>query len=478
MRTICTAIVGVLALVVASTSAEETITLNVDASKSLGKIRALHGVNGGPLNYGETLDLSDRWRAVGFPLTRLHDCEWPSPDVVDMHAVFPSLKADPSRAESYDFARTDDYLAAIVATKTPILYRLGESIEHAKHKKYVHPPADYDAWASACCGIIRHYNEGWADGFRHDIRYWEIWNEPENRPACWTGSDDDFYRLYATASRKIKGEFPKLMVGGPAVGATGELNSAGELEATEFLRGFITHARDEKWPLEFFSWHTYTNDPLVYARKAKAIRKWLDAHGFANTEIHLNEWNYLADNDWGPMMSSANAEARERWYARMAGAEGAAFVAAVLMSLQDSPVDVANYFTGDSGPFGLFTRDGVPKKTFDAMEAFHHLRETPERIAVSGSRDGECIAMAGVSTERDAMTLLVSVYGGAAKSLKIATAALPWKGPSVLQVYRLDVRNNLVPNNKEVREAEAILTLPMEGPCILLVRFIPRDEQR
>ena len=41
------------------------------------------------------------------------------------------------------------------------------------------PPRDPARWAAVCAGIVRHYNEGWAGGFRHDIRYWEIWNEPD-----------------------------------------------------------------------------------------------------------------------------------------------------------------------------------------------------------------------------------------------------------------------------------------------------------
>ncbi len=171
----------------------------------------------------ETTNLSRHWRELKVPITRLHDCEWPLPDVVDMHAVFPRPDADPQDPASYQFQLTDAYLQAIVDSGAEIVYRFGESIEHSAHKQYVHPPADCDRWSAACLGIIRHYNEGWADGFHHNIRYWEIWNEPENRPSMWSGSDDDYYRLYGTAAKAIKSQFPDLQVGGPAVGATGEV---------------------------------------------------------------------------------------------------------------------------------------------------------------------------------------------------------------------------------------------------------------
>jgi xylan 1,4-beta-xylosidase len=88
-------------------------------------------------------------------------------------------------------------------------------------KHHVHPPKDVERWAETCMGIIRHYNEGWAHGTRHGIQYWEIWNEPENRPAMWSGSDADYFRLYAATVTRIKASFPALKVGGPFRGCSG-----------------------------------------------------------------------------------------------------------------------------------------------------------------------------------------------------------------------------------------------------------------
>jgi hypothetical protein len=152
--------------------AVDTVRLTVDCSKPLGRIRPLHGVNSGPIEDGGLLDLSRYHRDASFPLTRLHDVHWPNADVVDFHVVFPDADADPERAESYDFAATDDYLRATLATGTKAVYRLGESIEHGPRKRYVHPPHHPEKWAAACVGVIRHYNDGWAGGFRHDVRYW------------------------------------------------------------------------------------------------------------------------------------------------------------------------------------------------------------------------------------------------------------------------------------------------------------------
>ena len=83
-----------------------------------------------------------------------------------------------------------------------MFYRLGVTIEnHAWIKNYhAKPPRDFAKWARICEHIVRHYNEGWADGFKWNIKYWEIWNEPDgNKPTAdgrpgptWTGTNAQF----------------------------------------------------------------------------------------------------------------------------------------------------------------------------------------------------------------------------------------------------------------------------------------------
>lgn len=457
----------------AAGAAETALELRVDCAKGAGAIRPLHGVNNGPLNFGETVDVSAYWRELAVPLVRLHDSEFPDPDVVDVHAVFPDLRADPEDPASYRFALTDAYIDAIIGAGAGIVYRLGESIEHRRRKSFVAPPADFDRWSAACIGIIRHYNEGWAGGERRGIRYWEIWNEPENRPAMWTGTEEEYYRLYATAARAIKARFPDLEVGGPSVGATGDVVD-GQLRATPFLEGFAAYCREHAAPLDFFSWHTYTNDPSLYVKKAHAIRRWLDARGFAGAEVHLNEWNHLPDDDWTPLLGAAGP-ARERWYGRLAGIEGAAFVACVLAYLQDCPVDAANLYSGDTNPFGLFSRDGVPKKSFHALRAFRALLETPCRVAAEGAAPGATAVLAGMNVEKTCVNVLVANYRAGAASGAIAVDAIPWEGVRYWSASRLDAARDLEPVSAGVVPGGTVrIALRMPAPCVLLVRIRSR----
>ncbi len=465
--------VGLISLPLLAHGAEgagSTAEIQVDCGRVLGEIRPLHGGNSGPIQYGETVDLSAYHRELGIPFIRLHDCHWPNPDVVDIHAVFPDFKADPSRPESYDFRRTDDYIQAIVNAGSQIVYRLGESIEHTKRKYYVHPPADYEKWAAVCVGIIRHYNEGWAAGFRHDIRYWEIWNEPENRPAMWSGSDEDYFRLYATAAKAIKPRFPGVKVGGPSLGYTGKI-TGGVFEPSPFLAQFLEYCRARSLPLDFFSWHLYTADPHECVVRAQGIRAVLDRHGFAKTESHFNEWNYLPGNDWMPMLQGQGLP-REKFYEQIGGAPGAAFAAGALLFLQDSPVDVANYYTAETSGFGLFTVNGVPRKNFYAFKAFRRLLDTPVRLAATGNQPGRLAVCAGTNRDRSEVGVLISNFNAAEARLELKVNNLPWTGPVLGEIFIVDATRDLV----KVREVklpaeECKLSGELKAPAVCFLKL-------
>src|SRR5688500_13372364 len=110
------AVLGVVLLTLSLLPTASAAEIVVDCSTPVGRIRPLHGVNNGPLDVGGTVDLSQHHNELALPFARLHDVHWPNPDVVDVHTVIPNPDADPSRAESYDFARTVEYIAAIRAT--------------------------------------------------------------------------------------------------------------------------------------------------------------------------------------------------------------------------------------------------------------------------------------------------------------------------------------------------------------------------
>ncbi len=289
-----------------------------------------------------------------------------------------------------------------------------------------------------CLGIVRHYNDGWAAGLRHNIRYWEIWNEPDIRPSMWSGSDEDYLRMYETTARLLKSKYPDLKVGGPAIGNSGQLKS-GRFEPSAFLLKFLGFCKDRSIPLDFVSWHLYTNNPAECLARAKGVRETLDRFGFTKTELHLNEWNYLPDMDWSACMSPKKQGApRERFYDRVGNTEGAAFIAACLINFQDTSLDVANYYTTDTQGFGLFTFHGAPRKNYQTFKAFKLLLDTPHRVQATGGDPAHLAIAAGLNADKSALGILISNYNSQSESIQINVKGLPWQGEAICQILILD----------------------------------------
>lgn len=385
-------------------------TINIDLSKVTGSIKPVHSVNCAPysLNYGSEQMLIDKYfKEANIPYCRLHDVSVIKQSVVDVSEVFPDFSADVNDPSSYDFCYSDEYISAIAKSGCEVYYRLGETIEWGSKKIHTIMPADFEKWARICEHIVMHYNEGWADGFHYDIKYWEIWNEPENPgnrlgPCMWSGSDKDFFELYKIASKHLKTKFPNIKIGG--YGSCGfypltrENAPASHKGFITFFKDFLDMVRKENCPLDFFTWHIYTDNVKEMLTHAEYVRKTLDEYGFAETEAHLNEWN-IATEGTG--------------FAEKHTMEGASFNAAVFSALQKTDyVDVANYYVFSlSGRYnGLLNQNDL---SIDApwypFVAFGKLYELEKAALVE--TDGDIYASAAADGNKSA--ILLSNYDSA-----------------------------------------------------------------
>jgi hypothetical protein len=445
--------------VAAALAAEPRHDVTVDFAKPAGRIKPLNGVCNGPYAYGENAKLEGYHAEAAFPFTRLHDVHWPYSDAVDVSTIFPIFDADPDDPKNYTFAKTDDYLAAIVKNRSQIVYRLGESIEPWT-RYHNHPPKDFAKWARICVNIIRHYNDGWAKGFRHDIKYWEIWNEPEGG-SMWTGTRQQYFELYETAAKAIKAHDPSLRVGGPAA-----TNAKSEL-----VRPFVAFCRDRKLPLDFLSWHAYYGVPQSLANDAATVRKVLDEYGFKQTESHLNEWRYLTT--WSGLRPTDPKEYRNvpEWFGRSCRAEGAAYCASVLLRLQDSPVDVMNFYCADTSPWSMFGQFGVPTKVYYVFKGFRQLLATPNRVSCEGLPQGGPLTLcAGLSDDKQAATVLISNFKSDNRSLSVALRNLSWDGRIRAEKYLVDAGHDLEHAGAEtvnVEDPVVRLEIPSYGVCLV-----------
>ena len=342
--------------------------LSVNFAESCGRIKPMHAVNNGPIKGvgfgGQDSGGYETWRAAGIPYARTHDSSfcaaYGGEHTVDIHAVFPCFDADETDPANYDFAITDHYLQQIQSCGTRVFYRLGSKIEHEVKKYNIHPPKDFYKWARICEHVIRHYTQGWANGFHYDITYWDIWNEPDlddetsEIRRTWTGTAQQFYELFAITATHLKACFPQLKIGGPAVAYR---------EA--WMKGFFAYISMHHVPLDFFSWHCYGHRVEKMYERAAFVRSMLDQHGYTHAESILNEWNYI--RSWNEFLYSMQ---------HILSIKGAAFTAACMCGCQnDAPVDMLMYYDARpsryNGLFDFYTN--APLKGYYPFKMFNAL---------------------------------------------------------------------------------------------------------
>ena len=327
--------------------------VKIDFQNIVGKIKPMHAVNNGPVvadKVEQTRGNSEAYQAAHIPYARVHDSAffegYGGEHAVDISAIFPDFRNNPYDEDSYDFALTDDYLASIHAVGTEVFFRFGSKIEHARKKYGTKVPADFGKFAVVCEHIIRHYNEGWANGFHFGIRYWEIWNEPVGEKSNgdqpnWSGTPEEYYEMYTVTARHLKKRFPHLKIGGPA------MSWVRQQWFDDFLAYLTTDT--DRVPLDFFSWHAYANDPYTIQSMEEYVRRKLRQYGYTETESICNEYNYLLNFTDRYVESIQN----------IIGIRGAAFTAATMSVGQDSSLSMLMYYDARpcvfNGMFDFYT---------------------------------------------------------------------------------------------------------------------------
>lgn len=369
----------------------------VNFKEQNGPVKRMHAVNNGPVyKFGEVQRITniDAFIEAGIPYARNHDAAffdgYGGEHTVDVHAIFPNFDADPEDPASYDFVCTDEYIRVCEYAGVKTFYRLGSKIEHTIKKYGTLPPPDFQKWAVICEHIIRHYTEGWADGFHYDMEYWEIWteadgnNDDDTDKCCWGGTHAEFYELYHIAATHLKKCFPHLKIGGPS--------NSGRLKlAEEFIKQC-------KAPLDFFSWHRYKSDPAPVMEFARKIRQYLDENGFTETESILDEYNYVrsfSGEDWIYSLR------REK------DIKGASYIAAMMCECQREPVDMLMYY--DARPCGMNGMFGDPivsdkLKGYYPFLMFNTLYRLKNSVCVKS--DIPCIYQAAACNQDEAAVML------------------------------------------------------------------------
>ncbi|MBE6930168.1 MAG: hypothetical protein E7463_07815 [Ruminococcaceae bacterium] len=385
------------------------------------KMKPMHGGGQPPLIGMDLLYSFHYLTEAGIPFSRLHDVggAYGGGRFVDIPNIFRDFEADENDPANYDFTFTDYLLKALIDAGVEPYYRLGITIENQAFIKPYHtfPPKDPEKWARICEHIIRHYTEGWADGFEYKIRYWEIWNEPEVQDKMmWCGTDEAYYNLYTVTAKHLKSCFPHLKIGGyascgfyavapekvidPTTHLPGTIPpSDHENNLMHFFYGFFAYIKEHNAPIDFFSWHSYAD-----VSRVAVMDEWLHGEleklGYGGLETHLNEWNPYP-LEYGTAHHSAE-------------------VTAMMIALQHGHTDACMIYdmrTNDAPYCPLFDiKTRKPIHAYYALVAFNQLYRLGQqvksvsdndRLYALAASDGEhhALLVANLTGERQPLTI-------------------------------------------------------------------------
>ena len=452
------------------------VKLSVDFADITGKIKPMHGV-GQPPRIGNSDAFFHYLTRAGIPYSRLHDVGgWLGGGLyVDIPNLFRDFDADENDPASYDFAFTDKLIAGLMKAKCEPYFRLGVTIEndHMLKSYRIFPPKDFEKWARICEHVIRHYNEGWADGYHYGITYWEIWNEPddcyeEETSAMWKGTPEEYFRLYSVTAKHLKACFgDTIKIGGYGHCGLYEFEQDKSLDGIghddtciyefvlTFMHNFFKYQKATGAPIDFFSWHVYDNchkstetDFIIIKKHAEYIRSILDRYGYTETEHHLNEWNLWTD-------------AKHRKAPR-----AAAKTLGFMLMMQDTSTDVmciydAKIAYSSYGP--LFNPDtSYPYPTYYTFMMFNSLYRLGDAARTECS-DKYVFAAAAVKDKR--ASIVISNVNESPISLNIDVKSFP---TSDVQILRIDEENTYALTGETLEGGK--LMLP-ENSCVEIQLF-------
>ena len=389
--------------------------IRIDFDNIIDEIRPVHNVGRMP-EYKLDSENNKVFTEANMTACRTHDIT-----ETDIHNIFPDFSADVNDEKSYHFEKSDKVLAAIVDTGMTPFFRLGISYSNAeKDHELLLPPTDYTKWAQICEHIIRHYNEGWANGFNYNIEYWEIWNEPDGgkyeeiseteyntENVFWHGSPEQFYRLYDVAATYLKEKFPDLKIGGYGSCGFYALTKTNNVKSgapaynkyfIEFFQGFLDYIEEHQPPMDFFTWHSYSTT-AVNKRWIKYVNDNLEKAGYSDAEVICDEWNYNpTENDQIDRRYGANQTS-------------------MLCMFQNEGLDSAYYYCGiATGALhgGMFLKGGKPSSAYYGFYAFgqlykmgnqaeikNRLRKDMYAVAAKGDDGSAALLISNVSEKRD-----------------------------------------------------------------------------
>ncbi len=240
----------------------------------------------------------------------------------------------------------------------------------------VTPPKDYNKWEDLIRNLVQH----WTDRYGVDEVmnwYFEVWNEPNLTPGFWTGTQDEYFKLYDYAVRGVKAVNPNYRVGGPA--------TAGAAWVPET----IDFCKKNDVPIDFISTHSYgvdagfldefggtgtrlsTNERAV-SQDVLQSRRQISESGRPDLELHYTEWS-SSYTPADPIHDSYHEAAYILNKLKQVGDAANSMSYWVFTDIFEEP---GPRYTPFHGGFGLMTIQGIKKSAYHAYSFLNKLGET------------------------------------------------------------------------------------------------------
>jgi len=298
----------------------------------------------------------------------------------------------------------------------------------ALYTGWTHPPKDYDKWRELVYQWVKHSIDRYG---KEEVEtwYWEVWNEPDI--GYWSGSFEDFCKLYDYAADGLKRALPTAKIGGPH---TTDPSNPG---AYKYLYDFLEHCvRGVNYatgkigsPLDFIAFHAKGSPRLVDGHVRMNIGRQLlniskgfeavasfpelkhlpviigesDPEGCAACSVESHPQNAYRN---GTMYSSYTAAAFARKY-ELARLHGVNFIGAVSWSFEfeDQP-----WFAG----FRDLATNGVNKPVLNVFRMFGMMQGDLVSVKSSAPLSAELITVSSVRESADINALASMKPGSAA----------------------------------------------------------------
>jgi len=244
--------------------------------------------------------------------------------------------------------------------------------------------------------------------------YFEVWNEPDI--AFWSGTMQEYFKLYDLAAQAVKEADPQLRLGGPATART------------RWIDEFLAHVRkpSDDFTLngvsrcDFIATHAYPSD-LEFLDAAQGavtltgsqvmldlfteVRRKVDAAFGPGFPVICGEWNSSA----GPLAENHDHGNNGAFIVKTMVELASVCQGSLVWNISDIYEECQFHYEPFHGGYGQLTVNDLPKAGFHAFEFLRHHeggRHIP--LLFSGVAEGDR-SVGGLASDRDGQTT-VTLY--------------------------------------------------------------------